>query len=261
LGYLEGMEVDAVIHSYLKSHVTIDVDTAVGLARTGDRDVPRSTVRWRLHDMVRRGTLRRLRRGIYTWPDKQEFRLAVADSLASLFYAVQTSLPYVELCAWRSDDVQDLARHYPSWSVPIIEVEKDGEAAVRDVLVGMDQPAVAYEDLPAVARSFPGQEYIVIKRLVSEAPVTRSYNVTIPRLEKILVDIVRDKNLFGFLEGAETHTIYQSAMNRYHIQLDTLLRYASRRGVKDDVVTILAQINGKESAIMPPPLRTAPTAS
>ncbi len=104
---------------------------------------------------------------------------------------------------------------------------------------------MAYEDLPAVARSFLGQEYIVVKRLVSEAPVTRFSNVTIPRLEKILVDIVRDKNLFGFLEGAETYTIYQSAMDRYHIQLDTLVRYASRRGVKANVVTILDQINGK----------------
>jgi hypothetical protein len=185
-------------------------------------------------------------RGVYTRQDKRNFCLTVADSLASLFRAVRASLPYVELCAWRSDDVQDLAQHYPNRGVPIMEVEKDGEAAVRDVLVGMDQPAVAYEDLPAVARSFLEQEYIVVKRLVSEAPVTKVDDVTVPRLEKILVDIVRDKNLFGFLEGAETYHIYKSATDRYHVQLDTLLRYASRRGVKDDVVMILRQITGNE---------------
>ena len=241
------MEADAIIHSYLESHNTIDVDTAVSLARTGERDVPRSTVRWRLHNMVQRETLRRVRRGVYARQDKREFCLTVADSLASLFRAVRTSLPYVELCTWRSDDVQDLTRHYPNRGVPIIEVEKDGEAAVRDVLVGMEQPVVAYEDLSAVARSFLGQEYIVVKRLVSEAPITRVYDVTVPRLEKILVDIVRDKNLFGFLEGAETYHIYQSATNRYHVQLDTLLRYASRRGVKDGVVMILEQITGNKS--------------
>ena len=196
--------------------------------------------------MVQRGTLQRVRRGVYARQDKRDFCLTVADSLALLFRAVQTSLPYVELCAWRSDDVQDLARHYPNRGVPIIEVEKDGETALRDVLVGMDQPAVAYEDLPAVARSFLEQEYIVVKRLVSEAPVTRVDDVTVPRLEKILVDIVRDKNLFGFLEGAETYHIYQSATDRYHLQLDTLLRYASRRGVKDDVMMILGQITGNE---------------
>jgi hypothetical protein len=240
------MGVDAVIHSYLQSHETIDVDTAVSLARAGDRDVPRSTVLWRLHDMVQRETLSRVRRGVYTRREKREFHLTVADSLASLFRAVRTSLPYVELCAWRSDDVRDLARHYPNRGVPIIEVEKEGEAAVQNFLVGMDQPAVAYEDLPAVERSFPGQRFIVVKRLVSESPLSKVDDVTVPRLEKILVDIVQDRNLFGFLEGAETHHIYKSAWDRYQIQLDTLLRYASRRGARADVRLIIGQITGND---------------
>ena len=244
LEYYSGMGVDAAIHIYLNSHTTIDVDTAVELARTDDRHVPRSTVRWRLHEMVQRGALQRLRRGVYTRQDKREFRLTVADSLASLFHAVRENLPYVEFCVWKSDVLQDLTQHFPDRSVSIIEVEKDGEAAVRDFLVGMDQPAVAYEDLPAVERSFPGQEYLVVKRLVSEAPLTRVGDVTVPRLEKILVDIVQDKNLFGFLEGAETHHIYESASDRYHIQLDTLLRYASRRGAKDEIELIIGQITG-----------------
>ena len=226
---------------------TIDVDTALELARTGDRDVPRSTVRWRLYEMVQRGTLQRLRRGVYTRQDKREFRLTVADSLASLFHTVRMKLPYVELCVWRSAVLQDLTQHFPDRSVSIIEVEKDGEAAVQDLLVGTDQPAVAYEDLPAVERSFPRQEHLVVKRLVSEAPLTRVGDVTVPRLEKILVDIVQDRNLFGFLEGAETHHIYEAASDRYHIQLDTLLRYASRRGVRDDVNMIIGQIASNEA--------------
>jgi predicted transcriptional regulator of viral defense system len=238
------MGVDSVVHSYLDSHETIDVDTALELARTAVRDVPRSTVRWRLYEMVQRGALQRLRRGVYTRQDKREFRLTVADSLASLFHAVRKNLPYVELCVWRSDVLQDLTQHFPDRSVSIIEVEKDGEAAVQDFLVGIDQPAVAYEDLPAVDRSFPGQKYVVVKRLVSEAPLTRVDDVTVPRLEKILVDIVQDRNLFGFLEGAETHHIYESASDRYHIQLDTLLRYASRRGAKDEIALIIGQITG-----------------
>ena len=97
------MGVDAAIRTYLNSHNTIDVDTALELARTGDRDVPRSTVRWRLHEMVQRGALQRLRRGVYTRQYKREFRLTGADSLASLFHAVRENLPYVELCVWRSE--------------------------------------------------------------------------------------------------------------------------------------------------------------
>lgn len=241
------MDVDSVIHTYLEAHNTIDVNTTVGLVRTSDHDVPRSTVRWRLHDMAQRGTLQRLRRGVYTRPDKREFRLTVADFLASLFHAIREKFPYVELCTWSLDVLRDLTQHYYEWSVPIIEVEKDGQAAIHDFLVGTGQPAVAYEDLPAVERSFPGQKYVVVKRLVSEAPVTRCNDVTVPRLEKLLVDIVQDKNLFGFLEGAETHSIYASAMERYHIQLDTLLRYASRRGVRDDVQMIMNQITGNKT--------------
>lgn len=239
------MDVESVIHSYLNSHQTIDIDTAVELARTGGHDVPRATVRWRLHDMAQRGTLQRLRRGVYTGPVKREFRPTVADSLATPFHAIRENLPFLELCVWSSDVLQDLMQHYSERSVPIIEVEKDGQAAVHDFLVGTGHPAVAYEDLPAVERSFPGQTYIVVKRLVSEAPVTRCNDVILPRLEKILVDIVQDKSIFGFLEGAETHAIYQSATERYLVQLDTLMRYASRRGVQDNVQTIMSQIIGK----------------
>ena len=180
--------------------------------------------------MVQRRALQRLRRGVYTRQDKREFRLTIANPLASLFHAVRKNLPYVELCVWRSDVLQDLTQHFPDRSVSIIEVEKDGQAAVQEFLVGMDQPAVAYEDLPAVERSFPGRKYVVV-----------------PCLEKILVDIVQDRNLFGFLEGAETHHIYEAASDRYHIQLDTLLRYASRRGVRDDVQMIIGQICGKKA--------------
>lgn len=233
------MDVESVIRTYLNSHRTIDIDTAVGLVQTSDHDVPRSTVRWWLHDMAQRGTLQRLRRGVYVGPDKREFRLTVADSLATSFHAIRENLPSLKLCAWSSDVLQDLMQHYSERSIPIIEVEKDGQAAVHDFLVGIGHPAVAYEDLPAVERSFPGQTYVVVKHLVSEAPVSRCNDVTVPRLEKVLVDIVRDKNLFGFLEGAETYAIYQSATERYHIQLDTLLRYASRRGAKGEVAQLL----------------------
>jgi len=241
------MGVDTVIQSYVDSHCTIDVDTAVALARSGKCDVSRSTVRWQLYELVRRGKLRRLRRGVYTRPDKREFQLTVPDSLASLFHAIRTDLPYIAICTWSSDVLHDLTHHYPHRTVFIIEVEKEGETAVQDLLIGMEQPAVTYEDLPAVERSTLGQEYIVIKRIVSEAPVTSVNGVTVPRLEKILVDIVRDKNLFGFLEGAETHHIYESAMKRFHVQLDTLLRYASRRGATDDVEMLIRQISGSEA--------------
>ena len=41
---------------------------------------------------------------------------------------------YVELCVWRSDVLQDLTQHFPERSVPIIEVEKDGQAALDDTI-------------------------------------------------------------------------------------------------------------------------------
>ena len=54
--------------------------------------------------------------------------------------------------------------------------------------------------------------------------------ITLPTLEKLLVDIYDEDKMFHFVQGAEIERIFQNALNRYSINYTTFFGYAKRRG-------------------------------
>ncbi len=62
-----------------------------------------------------------------------------------------------------------------------------------------------------------------------------------PTLEKILVDIQKDPDL-DYLQGAETHNMYQLAFDLYTINTQRLMRYARRRSITNEIKELVSQI-------------------
>ena len=89
------------------------------------------------------------------------------------------------------------------------------------------------------------RDAVIIKPLVSEAPLQETDALTLPALEKILVDLVADAETFFFLQGHEMLNIFASALGKYTVNTDRLLRYAKRRNKKEQLQRILNQISGK----------------
>jgi hypothetical protein len=92
---------------------------------------------------------------------------------------------------------------------------------------------------------FDGKDAVIVKSLISEAPLQDADSVTIPTIEKILVDLVADSETFFFLQGHEMLNVFESAMGKYTVNTDRLLRYAKRRNKKEELQKILMQISGK----------------
>jgi hypothetical protein len=55
--------------------------------------------------------------------------------------------------------------------------------------------------------------------------------IAVPKLEKILVDLVCDKDLFVSFQGEEFRNIYMGALTDYDISLSTIRRYSGDAGV------------------------------
>lgn len=83
---------------------------------------------------------------------------------------------------------------------------------------------------------------IFVKNLVSEAPMQEISGVPMPTLEKLLVDILRDTDFF-YLQGSESDRIIENAFNLYTINRNRLFRYADRRKVKEELSSILENLN------------------
>jgi len=82
----------------------------------------------------------------------------------------------------------------------------------------------------------------IVKNLVSEAPLQHISGVPMPTLEKLLVDILRDVDFF-YLQDSESERIIENAFNLYAINRSRLFRYAGRRKVKEELSTILENLN------------------
>jgi hypothetical protein len=77
------------------------------------------------------------------------------------------------------------------------------------------------------------KEALVVKSLVTEAPLQTINKINLPTIEKILVDIFCDDVIFAAQQGPEMRTIFQEAMKKYTINENRMLRYADRRRKKD----------------------------
>ncbi len=79
---------------------------------------------------------------------------------------------------------------------------------------------------------------LIVRPLIIEAPLTLVDNTPVPTLEKILVDSAGDKEL-SFAQGAELFTIFENAFNLNDINVSRMLRYASRRNRKEQIIKII----------------------
>lgn len=91
-------------------------------------------------------------------------------------------------------------------------------------------------------RYINGNQAIIIRPLISEAPLQIIDGIKVPSIEKILVDIIEDIE-FSFLQGAELHSVYSAIFEQYNVNKNKLFRYATRRNRKQEVEQLLEANN------------------
>jgi hypothetical protein len=84
----------------------------------------------------------------------------------------------------------------------------------------------------------------IIKNLVTESPTGKNNKIVIPTLEKLLVDIIIDKELFAAQQG-ELDFIYKSAFDKYDVNKAKMKRYAIRRNKEQDLERMISRIISK----------------
>ena len=83
---------------------------------------------------------------------------------------------------------------------------------------------------------------MIIKSLVSEAPIQNVKGINTAPLEKMLVDVFCDDVLFSAQQGGEMRTLFREALNKYSVNENRMLRYADRRRKKESLTKYLNSI-------------------
>ena len=91
--------------------------------------------------------------------------------------------------------------------------------------------------------------FILVKPLITEAPLRNEDGIMVPDLEKILVDHEADKE-YAMLTDEDIQREYQRAFEVYPVNTSRLLRYAGRKGEKEQTLNRVGRINQERVKIV-----------
>ena len=122
----------------------------------------------------------------------------------------------------------------------IVEVPRNMCDSVRSAL------KVRFEDVALMRNAYlmidDLHDFILVKPLISEAPIYFENGIIVPELEKVLVDHEADKG-YGSMSDSDIQKEFQRAFELYRVNTSRLLRYAGRKGKKEEIQRRIQRIN------------------
>ncbi len=136
----------------------------------------------------------------------------------------------VDYCIWSTSWLANYMHHVPFQSFYVLETERDiCESAFYHL---KDNGINAYYEIDSKQIEkyvLPEDDSIIIRPLITRAPCKKLENISYASIEKILVDIFCDQDIFYLYSGREQQWIFENILKAYNINFSTLLTYAERR--------------------------------
>ncbi|MGO4770888.1 DUF6577 family protein [Flavobacterium sp. W22_SRS_FK3] len=204
-----------------------------------------NTINMYLSQLKKEGIIHNTSRGIYELGSSEKFKPMITPSLKKIYNRIHKDYPFVNYCVWNTSWINDLMRHQPFKTYTVIEVEKEAVEQIfnsfndnfKNVYLNPDEEIfdryISYAD-----------DVIIIKNLISEAPIETTDKVSIPTLEKLLVDMLIDDRLFAAQQG-EIDFIFKTALQKYPLNRLKMKRYAMRRNREHELENIFNIISAK----------------
>lgn len=225
--------------TFLRKDLLVDVASQLP-------DINKRAIDLQLSRLVASGIILRKERGIYTLAENvlPEYAYRPSEYERDLFQQLKQKYPFLDFCIWSPQMLASFMINLPMIDFILVDVEKVGIESVFDTLQNMElgRNILMTPSKEECKRYLWGTNAIVVRQLIGQSPLTVVDGCVVPRIEKILVDLVGDNELF-FASGVETYNIYEFARERINVNMSKLLRYASRRNRKNKVEEIINSID------------------
>lgn len=184
-------------------------------------DSPKASVYSRIRALLKSGRLSMVGKGQYQAIHKPEYPVVITDWMRDINKYLINKCDGINFCISQKG------------SNLYVDVSKKDINKVHTQLILRTSKVVFYKD----AKLFPVdlEGFIILCVLVSDAPVLESEGICCPSLEKQLVDNICRKKM-NLME-------FQRAMEIYPVNINRLRRYASRRGVTEELSECLSYVN------------------
>lgn len=188
------------------------------------RGCPEQTVYSRIRALERGGRIFASGHGIFKVGSKMKYAVKVTPWMVEINESLNSECIGMDHCVMEHDG-----------NIIVDVFKKDMADAVR-CLKGRYDFVEEYRKASAVDGL---KGYLLVRQMVSEAPTIVENGMTVPSLEKSLVDMVAE----GKCASEDVMKQFQKAFEVYQINSSTLLRYASRRNVRPQTSAHLASLN------------------
>jgi hypothetical protein len=204
-------------------------------------ELKEGTFGWRIHDLKNKNIIKPLKRGLYVISYKPKYKPDISQHLLKIAKQFTKRFDEVKHCIWETAWLNEFTQHQISKSTIIIEIEKGFEESLfyelkdsmqNEVFLNPDRKAIDFY----IAES---NQPVIVKKLLTRAPLIKKTDKKvkfyIPSLEKILVDLFAEDQLFYYLQGSELMHIYENTLTKYTINFTKLFSYANRREREQDI--------------------------
>lgn len=208
--------------------------------QTTDSNITETAINWRIYSLIQKGIIERVGKGVFKIGKNQIFIPEITSQQKTIYRILYKKFPFSKFCIWNTSVLNEFSLHQSNLAFTLIEVEKESLQAVFYDLQENNKN-VFLEPSNEVIENYLLQtkSAIIVKTLISEAPIQIIQNIPVPTIEKILVDLFCDRNLFYAYQGKELHTIFQEAFSKYTVNQNKILRYSNRRGKKEEFIEYL----------------------
>jgi hypothetical protein len=201
------------------------------------------TISWKINQLKSKGIINHLSRGIYSLKNKSDYSPELSSYLKSIYKKVKKDLPFINLCIWDSRWFNEFMTHQLFRYYIVVETEKDATDSVFNSLTDFSKKVFLDPDAEIFRRYIINhQEVIIVKPIISEAPLVEFENIKVPSLEKLLIDCLIDKDLFAAQQD-ELDNIYKNVFRKYFININKSKRYARRRDQLSEFLNKVERLN------------------
>lgn len=205
-------------------------------------NVNRNTIIWNLNEMIKRGDIIKIGRGKYFFSNEsfQEFMMPVLDDVKQVVDIISTQFKYVKIVLTDSKWLSDYLVQQPFATVVKIEVNAPAVEAVVNLLRKEGVKAFSTSEVVDADKYFSETRIFVIDKIRFNNP-TKKYenNVFIAKLEKVMVDVACDCEVFKQYQGWELENFYANVTEKCAVNFSTIIKYASSRGRKERIISLL----------------------
>lgn len=170
-----------------------------------------------------------------------EYRYPYSEELCLIVKEIKDEFPLLDFQVWELVQLNEFVNHQLAHNTLFIEVEEMLEESVFEFLKEKHVGVLLKPDVKEYYKYREPDNTIVIQKMVTEAPAAIK-GTNFSRLEKILVDVLKDKLVGSMIDERECSTIFEDSFARYALDVSRIYRYASRRGAGKKVKDMMEKI-------------------